>query len=157
MRQNVGRKRACCRSLAASSGLIAAYAGLDLLIAFVSRFTTRAAGITIDGLGAALHPGVLALATGLVYSAPCRRCRRVPTWRPPCATAPTARPASANSVCAAWLVAAQVAVSVVLLVGAGLMLRSFYKLQQVDPGLQPRTGAHRPAVTQLVEVSDAAR
>ena len=32
------------------------------------------------------------------------------------------------------LIVAQVAVSVVLLVGAGLMLSSFYRLQRVDPG-----------------------
>ncbi|HYP28351.1 MAG TPA: FtsX-like permease family protein, partial [Blastocatellia bacterium] len=36
-----------------------------------------------------------------------------------------------------WLIVGQVAVSFMLLIGAGLMLRSFYKLQQVEPGFNP--------------------
>src|SRR5256886_15581459 len=35
------------------------------------------------------------------------------------------------------LIVAQVGVSFLLLIGAGLMLRSFMKLQHVDPGFQP--------------------
>ena len=117
-------------------GLLAAYGGLDLLIAFTARFTPRAAGITIDGW-VLLFTLVVALGTGLVFGAMSAMPARGDL-------APALRDGGRGGTSGVGkqrlrglLVTAQVAVSVVLLVAAGLMLRSFYKLQQVDPGFNP--------------------
>ena len=116
-------------------GLVAAYGGLDLLIPFVGRFTTRAAGITIDDWVLLFTLGV-ALATGLAFGAMSALPARGDL-------APALRDGGHGTAgvgkqrLRGLLVAAQVAVSVVLLVGAGLMLRSLYKLQRVDPGFNP--------------------
>ncbi len=116
-------------------GLVVAYGGLDLLIAFAGRLTTRAAGITIDAWVLLFTLGV-ALATGLLFG--------VMSALPSRGDLASALRDGARGTAGAGkqrlrglLVAAQVAVSVVLLVGAGLMLRSFYKLQEVDPGFNP--------------------
>src|SRR5256885_12177692 len=45
--------------------------------------------------------------------------------------------ASAGGRTRAFLVVAEVALSVVLLVSAGLTIRSFIAMQQVDPGFRP--------------------
>ena len=116
-------------------GLLAAYGGLDLLRTFTGRFTTRAESVSIDGW-VLLFTLAVSLATGLLFGA----MSAFPTRG---ALAPALRDGSHATAglgkqrLRGLLVTAQVAVSVVLLVGAGLTLRSFYKLQQVDPGFNP--------------------
>ncbi len=116
-------------------GLILAYGGLGMLVAFTARFTTRATNISIDGWVLLFTLGI-SLATGLVFGA----MSALPT-RGDLATALRDGSHATAGRGKQWLrgalVASQVAVSVVLLVAAGLMLRSFGKLQRVDPGFNP--------------------
>jgi putative ABC transport system permease protein len=51
----------------------------------------------------------------------------------------------------AWLLAAQMGLTVVLLIGAALLTRSFWRLSQVDPGFEP----NRLVVTQIEPPSPA--
>ena len=55
---------------------------------------------------------------------------------------------SGSSITRSALVSIEVALSIVLLIGAGLMLRSLWSLQAIDPGFDPRN-----ALTLAVEVS----
>jgi putative ABC transport system permease protein len=119
----------------AGCGLAAA--GLNLLILFAHRFTARAEEIRIDGMVLAFSVA-LSLAAGLLSGwLPARQVLRHDL-------AAALRQGSGRSTAAAGgrrlrdlMVAAQVAVSCVLLIGAGLMVRSLVRLLQVDPGFRP--------------------
>jgi putative ABC transport system permease protein len=103
-------------------GLLVGWLLRDLLVAFTARFTPRAEEIAIDGpvlafaLGASLVTGLL---FGILPAFTAVRRRVFATrWLTP----------------GRALITAQVAIAFVLLVGAGLLVRSFVKLQQVDAG-----------------------
>ncbi len=114
-------------------GLIVAAGVLGGLTTFVGRFTPRVMDIAID-VPVLAFTLVLSILTGIAFGA-------LP------ALLAGAEPASALKQSGATanggpprlrlqhaLVVAQVALSVVLLVGAGLLLTSFYRLQRVDAG-----------------------
>jgi predicted permease len=119
----------------AVAGVALAAAGLGMLTAFAARFTPRAGEIALDapvllfGLGLGVVTGLL---FGLLPALP-SRVGLAAALKDGGTTIGSSRSLRAR----AGLVVAQVAVSVVLLVGAGLMLRTVLALQQVNPGFDP--------------------
>jgi len=117
-------------------GLAMAAGCRELLVRFASRMTPRAAEISIEGpvllftLGVSVFVG---LALGLVPALSSRRSLvgALQEGRD------TAAPGGAGRVrLRSFLVVAQVAISFVLLAGAGLMLRTLWKMAQIDLGFK---------------------
>jgi putative ABC transport system permease protein len=116
-------------------GLGLAAAVMGLLSAFAARFTPRASEISLDGTVLAFTV-VVSLLTGLAFAllpALPSKVNLVGALRNGGAATSGGRTSRARSA----LVVVQVAVSVVLLVCAGLMVRSLIALQRVDPGFNP--------------------
>jgi len=119
--------------LGGALGLVFAVSTLGMLTRFVARFTVRTGEIGID-------PRVLAftvfvsLATGLFFGILPALASRVDLASAMKQGGKGAGGAAGRRRLTSGLIVAQVAVSVVLLTGAGLLLTSFYRLQQVDPG-----------------------
>jgi putative ABC transport system permease protein len=117
-------------------GLLLATGGLHILTAYVARFTPRANEVHIDSavllftLAAALFVSVL---TGTA-PALARRDSLVTTLKEGGGHATLG---AARGKMRGALIVAQVAVSFLLLIGAGLMVRSLVNLQRVDPGFRP--------------------
>ena len=114
-------------------GLALAAAGMGMLKDFAGRFTTRAAEISMDGsvLGFTL---LLSVVTGLAFGA-------MPALSAAGDLVSSLKEGSAAATVGArrmrlraLLIVSQVALAFVLLIGAGLMVRSLIKLTQVDPG-----------------------
>jgi predicted permease len=119
-------------------GVLAAWWGVHALLALSGSFLPRSADIRIDG-GVLVFAVAISLATGALFG----------LWPALRASAGTGaagglREDSRSSIgssganrARAALVAAEVALAVVLVVGAGLMLRSFQRLTSADPGFRP--------------------
>jgi predicted permease len=119
--------------LGGALGLVLAAVSLDLLVAFVDRFTTRSGEIGISG-AVLLFTLAIAVGTGILVGI-------IPALPGKSNLASTIQ-AGARSIGGgrvrfrAGLIVAQVAVSFVLLIGAGLMLKSLIRLQSIDAGIQ---------------------
>jgi predicted permease len=117
-------------------GLLLATSGLQLLTAYVARFTPRAHEIHVDAqvlLFTLLIAGLVSLLTGTA-PALARRENLIHTLKEggSQSTVGVSR-GKTRSV----LIVAQVAVSFLLLIGAGLTVRSLINLQRVDAGFKP--------------------
>jgi putative ABC transport system permease protein len=120
----------------AALGLGLAHAGVRWLVAIDPASVPRSADLGTDWTVVAFALGAAALCTVLFGSIPAFRGSRADVQGSLRAAASTLSPAGAL-----WfrrgLVAAEVALAVVLVLGAGLMLRSFAKLLDVEPGFRP--------------------
>ena len=127
--------------LAVGVGLLFAGGSLELLTRFAGQLTPRAREIAIDGR--VLWFAILcACATTVVFgSAAALHSRRDAAWGFVSWGLTEGGRASADrrrSFLRSVLIASQVAFSYMLLIGAGLMVRSFVQLTRVDPGYVPQ-------------------
>ena len=121
---------------AGACGLLLAWLSLDLLVAFAALFTTRTTEVAVDGWVLAFTLG-LSLLTGIAFgSAPALAGRSNAAAALKEAGAHTTD-TPARRRARGLLTASQVAAAFVLLIAAGLLLTSFYRLQQVDAGFDP--------------------
>jgi putative ABC transport system permease protein len=117
-------------------GLLFSLGTLNLLVSFAARFTPRAREIHLDAT-VLLFTLLVAVLTSLLSGT-------VPALATRETVVGGLKEGGVQSTMGrgrhrmrSLLIVAQVAVSFLLLIGAGLMLRSFAKLQHVDPGFQP--------------------
>jgi putative ABC transport system permease protein len=117
-------------------GLLVAWASMGLLTEFAARFTPRAPEVGIDW-----HVLVFCFAVsvfaGIVFGSIPAMTTAVNLAAPLKDGVPAGRPGGSRERVRSALVVAQVGLSLTLLAGAGLMLRSFYKLVTVNPGFNP--------------------
>jgi putative ABC transport system permease protein len=118
-------------------GLYLAYGSLHLLTEFAARLTPRAHEIQID-TRVLMFTLVAALGTSIVFgtlSALFSRANLTSSLKEGSLAAGTGR--KQNRLRSA-LIVCQIAFSFMLLIGAGLLLRSLLKMQQVEPGIAPQ-------------------
>ncbi len=118
-------------------GLMLAYGSLELLTDFVGRLTPRAREIHIDS-EVLLFTLAVALGTSIIFgtlSAILSRANLTSSLKEGSSGAGWGR--QHNRVRGA-LIVCQIAFCFMLLIGAGLMIRSLFKMQQVDAGIVPQ-------------------
>ena len=113
-------------------GLALAYFGVQLLVAFAERFTPRATEINIDTT-VLFYTFLVSVLTGLIFGS-------IPAVNGSLSVSPALRESGrvtqSRQGIRNGLIVVQVAASFMLLIGAGLTIRSLIKLQQVDPGFR---------------------
>jgi predicted permease len=118
-------------------GVLAAWWGVKALVALSGEFLPRALDVRMDG-GVLAFAIAVSLLTGLVFGLwPALRASSPSLTDGLKESARGSTGSGGTNRARGTLVAAEVALAVVLVAGAGLMLRSFERLMQVDPGFEP--------------------
>ncbi|MGH7445985.1 MAG: FtsX-like permease family protein, partial [Longimicrobiales bacterium] len=121
-------------ALGGTLGLLLAFGGAGMLVAFASRFSPRAGEIRVDGMVLAFTTLLVIAAAVLLSYAP-TLAREHAIGSALLSGGRRATGGVRRQRLQRALVVAQIAVSVVLLTGAGLLVRTMQELAAVDPGL----------------------
>ena len=118
-------------------GLVVAFAGTGMLSTFVARFSSRAGEIRLDGAVLGFTLGVAVLVAVLLSFAP-RIGKEHQLGAGLAAGGARSGSNARRRRMQQSLVVTQIAVTVILLTGAGLLTRSMQRLAAVDPGVDTR-------------------
>jgi predicted permease len=122
--------------LGGAVGLAVGAAGVRALLLMLPAGMPRVTEVAIDGRVLAFTM-LVALATGVTFGlAPALRASR-PTLTAVLGATRNAGGSLARRRLSEWLVIAQIALGVVLVAGAGLLIKSFWRLHQVELGFRP--------------------
>jgi len=122
--------------LGAALGVLVAYAGLDLLLALAPGDIPRLSAVGIDLRVLALTLGVSTL-VGIAFGMiPTLQARRFDLQAALKGTGVAALATRDRGRVRSALVVGELALAVVLTVGAGLLVKSFWELHRVDPGFR---------------------
>ncbi|MEW6128150.1 MAG: ABC transporter permease [Acidobacteriota bacterium] len=120
-----------------TAGLLLANWGLQLLLQLAPQDLPRVANVSLDARVLAFS-AVITLLTGILFGLVPALHASKPNLQEPMKDASRGLTAGGNRQrMRSSLVVVEIAAALVLLVGAGLMLKSFWRLLQVDPGFAP--------------------
>jgi putative ABC transport system permease protein len=121
------------------AGLILAYWGIDILVSFRPDNLPRIDEITIDGRVVAFTFGV-SLLTGILFGlAPAIHASKTDLNETLKESGGRGNAGTGLHRFRNGLVIVEVALALVLLIGAGLLIKSFARLQEIRPGFEPRS------------------
>jgi putative ABC transport system permease protein len=124
-------------TLGGALGLLLAHVGVRTLVALNPASVPRLAEASLDARVLAFT-GLVTLLTGALFGAmPALRASRPDLVGPLKEGGRSSALGRSGQRFRRTLVAAEIALSVVLVIGAGLMVRSFWQLQQIELGLNP--------------------
>ena len=140
--------------LGGAAGVLLSFWGIRIFVALAPTWFTRAEEVSMDATVLLFTLGIALLAGILFGLAPALRSSRLEIYEAlkegAGRSSEGSRPLSLRGI----LVVAEVALALLLLIGAGLMTNSFLRLQRVDPGFDPEnvlTGRHLPGGTEILE------
>jgi len=123
--------------LGASAGVVLAFWGAHLIKTFGPGDIGRLEMVSIDGF-VLLVAAAVSIATGLLFGVmPALRSTRIDLVQSLKEGSQSTKTGKSLRVRSA-LVVAQIALSLVMLLGSGLLLKSLYRLQHVEPGFDPQ-------------------